>query len=724
MSEFLMILLPLLLLFSLIGTGVFLTLQLMERKKRIGYQEQVEQSKSQYGILEKRASALDAAYQTERTKHLAYREELKKVIAARDALKSNLQDLITKLQHYADNAHRLSDELSRVTAHRDELRAGVNSLDSQVKNSNDRISELEQENTSVKSLYQQLDSLAEGIKTDYQYEFNARKSLLDELAAIKERNARLEKWSIVADAEIAANELQSRAMQDIANSESMANELEAKARQRLADAESIREQAHIEAERTLQDARQESETIREQAKIDAEFEVKDLKKDARDIREKAENSLNDALVQSEQIIKTAELRAHDIAESAWEVKQNASFYVDVVRAMTNRIEGYGDQYISTIHSLLDDLAEQWSHKEAGIKLKKARDFSRRLVKQGFAVKCEYVVQDKKATSERFVLDAFDWKVDSILERAKSDNFGKLCQEMKDACILINYNGQALRNARITDGYMQSRLEELKWAVVVQQLKEDERLEQRRIREQIREEEKALKEFERARKEAEKEEGTLREAMAKAQAEIDRATEAQRGEYEQKLAELSAKLKEAEERGQRAISMAQQTRRGHVYIISNTGSLGENVYKIGLTRRLEPQERIDELGDASVPFSFDVHAIIFSEDAPELERRLHRHFVLNQINKVNHRKEFFRTDLAHIRNEIEGLGVQASWTMMSEAAEYRESQAIEKRIAEDPTAKEAWMNRQLIMEVAEPNVFESDAVTDNKTVADEEILNRS
>lgn len=85
------------------------------------------------------------------------------------------------------------------------------------------------------------------------------------------------------------------------------------------------------------------------------------------------------------------------------------------------------------------------------------------------------------------------------------------------------------------------------------------------------------------------------------------------------------MKEAEERGQRIISMAQQTRRGWVYIISNIGSFGEGVYKIGLTRRLDPMERVYELGDASVPFPFDVHAFIFSEDAPVLETALHQAF---------------------------------------------------------------------------------------------------
>jgi DNA repair exonuclease SbcCD ATPase subunit len=268
------------------------------------------------------------------------------------------------------------------------------------------------------------------------------------------------------------------------------------------------------------------------------------------------------------------------------------------------------------------------------------------------------------------------------------------EEMRDAFALVNLNGKAFRNARVDADYLAARLAELKWAAVTHMLKEAEREEQRQIKETIREEERAQREFERAMRESAKEEETLRRAMEKAQEQIEHATAEQRTKYELQLSELNERLREAEERNQRAISMAQQTKRGHVYIISNVGSFGENVYKIGLTRRLEPLDRIRELGDSSVPFEFDVHALIFSEDAPALENRLHKHFVLGQINKVNHRKEFFRVQLAHIRNEIESFGLTAKWTMASDAAEYRESQAIEVAIAGDPVKRDAWLKRQL------------------------------
>ena len=150
---------------------------------------------------------------------------------------------------------------------------------------------------------------------------------------------------------------------------------------------------------------------------------------------------------------------------------------------------------------------------------------------------------------------------------KRNNYGTLRQQFLDSFRIVNQHGEAFRNARITDIYLQSRLNELKWAVAAEE----------------------------------------------------------RREWEVKLADLQSKWEEADSRSQRALSVAQQTKRGHVYIISNIGSFVEDVIKIGMTRRLDPMDRVKELGDASVPFNFDVHAMIYSEDAPKLEGELHKHF---------------------------------------------------------------------------------------------------
>lgn len=128
-----------------------------------------------------------------------------------------------------------------------------------------------------------------------------------------------------------------------------------------------------------------------------------------------------------------------------------------------------------------------------------------------------------------------------------------------------------------------------------------------------------------------------------------------------------------------MSMAQQTRRGHVYVISNIGSFGEDVYKIGMTRRLEPMDRVKELGDASVPFSFDVHALIFSEDAPALENTLHKEFENKRVNLINTRREFFNVTLSEIESVVVKNHGYIEFTKLAEAEQYRETVAIRNRL---------------------------------------------
>jgi hypothetical protein len=465
------------------------------------------------------------------------------------------------------------------------------------------------------------------------------------------------------------------------------------------------QQPEIETARLLSEAVQECEALRKDAQallgsaqVVAEQERSQAKQKAKELRQRGEAILTQATRDAGRIVSDAEKRAEQIGGEAYSALRDKQTLEQAVQALWNTTEGYGDRYVVPSRSLLDELAADFGHTEAGEALRAAREQSRRMVEEKQAATCNYTEPDRRDRANRFVVDAFNGRVDAILSRTRHDNYGTLAQEVRDAFSLVNLNGLAFRDARILPSYLDARLTELKWATVVQELRLKQREEQLQIREQMREEEKARREYERAIRDAETEQEMLRKAMEKAQQQVQQATKEQKAKYEQQLQDLEAKLKEAEERNQRAISMAQQTRRGHVYIISNIGSFGENVFKIGLTRRLEPQDRIDELGDSSVPFEFDVHALIFSEDAPALESQLHKHFVLNQVNKVNHRKEFFRADLSHIRKEVEKLGLSATWTMAAAAAEYRESQAIEAKLKANPALREAWVKSQLELEL--------------------------
>ncbi|MFL7038315.1 DUF4041 domain-containing protein [Vibrio lentus] len=480
-------------------------------------------------------------------------------------------------------------------------------------------------------------------------------------------------------------------------------DMEAHTKELLKDAEEKITRSKAEVERTIEkaekleesailkvsEAKREAQNIKmsandERIKIldEAKVESKNITAEARiklvNSKEKAEEIKLEAREEASKVISYAEAQAKGIAGDAYEAKAKADSYETAIKAMKNTIEGYKDDYIVPNQSVLDDLAEEFSFKEAGEELKAARRRVKEMVKDNYAGSCDYVEAHRKTYAIHFAVDAFNGKVDSALSKTKHDNFGKIQQGIIDAFALVNHNGAPFRNARINQEFLDARLTELKWAVAAFELRKIEKEEQAAIKTQIREEERAIREMEKARKEAEKEEKMLQKALDKARAELGQASEEQKAEFEAQLAELEGKLQEAEERGQRALSMAQQTRRGHVYVISNVGSFGEEVFKIGMTRRLEPMDRVKELGDASVPFSFDVHAMIYSDDAPTLEKELHRKFNERSVNKINPRKEFFRTTVAEVKQAVEQQGLnEVHWTMKSEAAEYRESIAIEK-----------------------------------------------
>lgn len=450
----------------------------------------------------------------------------------------------------------------------------------------------------------------------------------------------------------------------------------------LAESEAQAREVVARAMEEAEALRGEANTLLQRSRDAAEGERGEAAARARELRSRAEAELANATREAGRIVAEANLRAESIAGDAYTALREKEHLGEAVRAIRNVIEGYGDRYIVPTRSVLDGLAERFGHTEAGQALKNAREQSVRMVEAGEAATCDYAEKERRATAIRFVVSSFNGRVDTILSREKAENIGTLEQAIRDAFNLVNLDGAAFRNARILPAYLDARLAELRWAVVVRELRDKEREEQRRLQEQIREEEKARREYERAIKDAEKEEANLREALEKARHEVASASAEQRAKFEAEIAALNQRLTEAEARGQRALSMAQQTKAGNVYIISNIGSFGESVFKIGMTRRLKPEERIWELSDASVPFDFDIHAMIRSEDAPTLERRLHERFGDLRINLVNPRKEFFRVPLETVRDFVREQGLDATFTMAAEAHEYRESLAIAKMTPEE------------------------------------------
>lgn len=283
-------------------------------------------------------------------------------------------------------------------------------------------------------------------------------------------------------------------------------------------------------------------------------------------------------------------------------------------------------------------------------------------------------EGKKMTNQykKLMLFAFNGECDSCMARVKWNNAAKTKERIENAFESINKLG-VTSNVHLSNELLNLKCQELALTHEHELKQNGEKEEQRRVREQMREEEKAQKEFERAQKEAEDDERRFQKAIDKKKEELGTASSGTLTALTEQIAQLEQKLKEAHEKKERAISLAQQTKVGHIYVISNIGSFGENIYKIGLTRRLDPMDRIRELGDASVPFNFDVHAIIYSDNAPQLEYDLHKKFGDNRLNRINGRREFFKANLEEIEEFVKKhANAEIEFIKIAEAKEYRET----------------------------------------------------
>ena len=333
-------------------------------------------------------------------------------------------------------------------------------------------------------------------------------------------------------------------------------------------------------------------------------------------------------------------------------------------------------------------------------LKGIRAKQKDMIRRKTAAVChtEWTVEGSKAKGRtmtnrqlRLMLRAFNGECDAAMGKVRYNNVVALEKRIERAFKAINKLGES-NTCRITDMYSAFKLDELHLVHELREKQQALREEQKAIRAQMREEARAQREIEKARADAEKEEKRYNNALKKAREEVQEATGAKHEKLQAQIAELEKRLTDAHEAKERAMSRAQLTKSGHVYVVSNVGSFGERAYKIGMTRRLNPIDRVKELSDASVPFPFDVHAMIYSKNAPTLEAALHREFNGRRMNKVNHRKEFFEVELEEIvaavhANQDEDT-VEVSFTMAAEAEEYRRTLALiadsEERERPSPT----------------------------------------
>lgn len=315
-----------------------------------------------------------------------------------------------------------------------------------------------------------------------------------------------------------------------------------------------------------------------------------------------------------------------------------------------------------------------------------RNQQKQMIKQDIAASgnTDWTVNNNKAKGRKMVNDmkklllrAFNSECDETIGKVKYNNIETSVRKIVKSAEQIQKLG-TIMSVYINQSYIDLKIEELYLAFEYQQKKQQEKEEQRELRAQQREEAKLKKEIEEKRKKIKKEQTHYQQALKNLLSQIKEHGEtedliAKKAELETELSNIDKSIKDIDyrEANQKA---------GYVYVISNVGSFGENIYKIGMTRRLEPQDRVDKLGDASVPFKFDVHAMIFSDNAPALEAALHRAFEDRKLNMVNTRREFFYVTLDEIKQVVkENFDKTVEFIDFPDAEQYRTSLKMREQL---------------------------------------------
>jgi hypothetical protein len=315
-------------------------------------------------------------------------------------------------------------------------------------------------------------------------------------------------------------------------------------------------------------------------------------------------------------------------------------------------------------------------------LEQVTDKQKEMIRGGQAARfaVEWSVGGSRREGERMqrqytklLLRAFNGECEAAIAKVAWNNASKMEERIRKAFEAINELGGVMR-VSIVQSYMELKLAELRLEHELEEKKRAVVEEQRRVRDQMREQERAQRELDTAKEEAEAEEASFAKALDKARVDAAKAKGEEHARLTSRILQLEEELAGAREKRERVSALAELTKAGYVYVLSNIGSFGENVFKIGMTRRLDPSDRVKELSDASVPFGFDVHAMVYSEDAPSIESAFHNRFESRNVNPLNPRKEFFRVSIDELENFAAEKGLKISFTRLAEAREYRETLA--------------------------------------------------
>ncbi len=403
-----------------------------------------------------------------------------------------------------------------------------------------------------------------------------------------------------------------------------------------------------------------------------------IKKEAYELEQKNDEKLN-KLHDRERFILSKEETLSDLNKQITMLKNDIILLKKEKEDLNDEINQKYDETLKNVYSsLIVSNIEETSSSEIKYKLSLLKLKEKEYIIDD-AVSVPLILNKREKNNlKKKMLIPFDSEVKGLLNKLTISNIDSTREKIIKIFDKIN-NLFKNDNAELRKGLLEFKLQELElhYSYLVKITEEKEQ--QKAIKEQMIEEEKVRREIDREKKRIDKEQRQFNSEISKLIAYMQKANaDVEKELYANKIQELEEKLKELEVIRENVLQRELNTRAGYVYVISNIGSFGEDIYKIGMTRRLEPMDRIKELSSASVPFEFDVHAMIFSEDAPSLETKLHNHFRKQEVNKINQRKEFFKVSLDEIEKVVlENYNGTVTFTKLAKAEQYRRSLELSK-----------------------------------------------
>lgn len=420
-------------------------------------------------------------------------------------------------------------------------------------------------------------------------------------------------------------------------------------------------------------------------------ENEELKKEISELKAMVTPELKNAKQLSD-YIKKLESKKNTLKNTIDELNYNISELTKEINLKKNDLVILDERILFQEFGLYEpiyDFANSDMYKE---KLKKVRDLQKNMIKNKSAVNYfdGWIVNGSKSEGKimtnnniKQILRTFNIECESVINKVKFNNIESMTKRIMKSFESLNKINQINRVA-IKSEYLYLKIEELDLAYEYQLKKQEEKEEQRHIREELREQAKLEKELEETRKSLNKEFTHYKNALDLVvnQLESKEFDEEQRKAFLEKKDELQSQVNKLNEKLADIDYRQNNQKAGYVYVISNIGSFGKDVYKIGMTRRLNPEDRVKELGDASVPFKFDIHAMIFSDDAPKLENALHKAFDNKKVNMINKRREFFKVSLDDIEKVVKAnFDKTVEFNRIPEAEQYRKSIKIRESLGE-------------------------------------------